>query len=185
MGRYIYPAIFTLENNTYNVAVPDLPGCFTCGDTLVDAIDMARDAISMWLCDAEDKKESIPKPSEFSTFECPPQGFINLIDADTLEYRRENDNRAVKKTLSVPSWLNAKAEKVGVNFSQLLQSALINHLGIENSDYLEKAINRAKSQTKTIRTTLEKLEKIGKNKNSEIVIQNTNETIRDKDIHEQ
>lgn len=131
--KYVYPAVFFPEGDGgYNVIVPDLPGCRTFGDNIADAIDMARDAVSMWLCDAEDKNEPIPKPSEYTTVKCPPQGFVNLIDADTLEYRRANDNRAIKKTLSIPSWLNAKAEKAGVNFSQLLQSALMHHLGIES-----------------------------------------------------
>ncbi|HAG08365.1 MAG: Phage-related protein [Desulfotomaculum sp. 46_296] len=131
MAKYIYPAIFTLEENTYNVAVPDLPGCFTCGETLIDAIDMVRDAISMWLCDAENKNEPIPEPSDPKIIVYESNSFISLIDADTTEYRRENDNRAVKKTLSIPSWLNAKAEKAGVNFSQILQDALKSRLDIK------------------------------------------------------
>jgi len=132
--KYVYPAIFTNDGEYYNVRVPDLPGCFTFGNTLVDAIEMARDALSMWLCDAEDKKEIVPTPSEPQNITREPNSFVNLIDVDTIEYRRENDNRAVKKTLSIPSWLNAKAEKAGVNFSQILQNALKNHLGID--DYI-------------------------------------------------
>lgn len=128
--KYVYPVTFTPENECFNVAVPDLPGCFTFGDSLVDAIEMARDAISMWLCDAEDKDESIPAPSEIQDIDHGPESFINLIDVDTTQYRRENDNRAVKKTLSIPSWLNSRAEKAGVNFSQILQDALKSHLDI-------------------------------------------------------
>ncbi len=58
-------------------------------------------------------------------------GFVNLIDIDTTEYRRINDSRAVKKTLTIPSWLNARAEKAGINFSQVLQDALRSHLGVQ------------------------------------------------------
>jgi len=127
--KYVYPAIFTpLPSDEYDVRIPDLPGCITCGKDLVDAIEMAEDAVAMWLCDAEDHHENIPDPSKNLTTEQPQ--FVNLVVVDTLEYRRENDNRAVKKTLSVPSWLNVKAEKAGVNFSQILQDALKNHLGI-------------------------------------------------------
>lgn len=123
--KYAYPAIFTSEDTGgYGVEVPDLPGCVTCGDSIVDAIDMARDAISMWLCDAEDKNETIPTPSDLSKHQPFAGGFANLIDADTTEYRRQNDSRAVKKTLTIPSWLNVQAEKAGVNFSQILQEAL-------------------------------------------------------------
>lgn len=132
--KYVYPAIFTpLPSGEYDVRIPDLPGCITCGKDLVNAIEMAEDAMAMWLCDAEDNQESIPAPSEKLTATHPQ--FINLVVADTKKYRRENDNRAVKKTLSIPSWLNAKAEKAGVNFSQLLQTALINHLETEKKDY--------------------------------------------------
>jgi antitoxin HicB len=121
--KYVYPAIFTPDNDCYNVLVPDLPGCFTCGDTL-------NDAIAMWLCDAENKNEKIPEPSQIQKLTCEPGSFVNLIDVDTTEYRRANDNRAVKKTLTIPNWLNHKAEKAGINFSQTLQKALKQELGI-------------------------------------------------------
>jgi predicted RNase H-like HicB family nuclease len=85
--KYIYPAIFTPENNSYNVTIPDLPGCFTYGNTIVDAIEMARDAVSMWLCDAENKDEIIPSPSNPKNMLCTPDSFINLIDVDTIQYR--------------------------------------------------------------------------------------------------
>lgn len=128
--KYVYPAIFTLEDGSYNVTVPDLPGCFTCGNTLVETIEMTRDAISMWLCDAENKGESIPSSSDVNSIRCESGSFINLIDIDTVEYRSENDNRAVKKTLSIPNWLNIKAERAGINFSQTLQKALKQQLEI-------------------------------------------------------
>lgn len=128
--KYVYPVLFTKENNLYNVSVPDLPGCFTFGETLPEAIEMARDAICMWLCDAEDKGENIPKASLITNLSPEKGSFYNLIDADTLEYRKEHDNKAVKKTLTIPSWLNARAEKEGVNFSQVLQDGLKRRLGL-------------------------------------------------------
>jgi len=148
--KYVYPAIFTpLPSGEYDVRIPDLPGCITCGKDLADAIEMAEDAAAMWLCDAEDNQENIPSPSEKLNANSPQ--FVNLVVADTTEYRRENDNRAVKKTLTIPNWLNTKAEKAGVNFSQLLQLALTNHMEIESGDYLKKAITRTNYQTKTIK----------------------------------
>jgi antitoxin HicB len=131
--KYVYPAIFTPESEGgFSVLIPDLPGCVTCGDTVADAIEMGQDALAMWLCDAEDKHENIPQASKLADIKHDKDSFVNLIVADTLEYRRENDNRAVKKTLSIPSWLNAQGEKAGVNFSQILQDALKSHLGLEN-----------------------------------------------------
>ncbi|KFD40734.1 antitoxin HicB [Peptococcaceae bacterium SCADC1_2_3] len=126
--KYVYPAIFTpLPSGEYDVRIPDLSGCITCGKDIADAIEMAEDAMAMWLCDAEDNQENVPAPSEKLTVTHPQ--FINLVIADTEKYRRENSNRAIKKTLSIPSWLNAKAEQSGVNFSQMLQDALKEHLG--------------------------------------------------------
>jgi len=129
--KYVYPAVITPEDSSYNIAVPDLPGCFSCGESLVDAIEMARDAISMWLVDAENKYEVVPAPSKPQDISAEPNSIINLIDVDTDEYRRENDNHAIKKTLSIPNWLNTKAEKAGINFSQTLQRALKKELGLE------------------------------------------------------
>jgi antitoxin HicB len=131
--KYVYPAVFTAEpEGSYGVLFPDLPGCVTCGDNLADAIDMGRDALVMWICDAEDKNEIIPKPSKLTEILYDKKAsFINLIDADTNAYRQQNDNRSVKKTLTLPAWLNIKAEKAGVNFSQILQEALKKHLNIE------------------------------------------------------
>lgn len=129
--KYVYPAIFTsLPSGEYDVRIPDLPGCITCGKDLAEAIEMAQDAASMWLADAEDNEEAIPSPSENLTVDSPK--FINYVVADTDAYRRENDNRAVKKTLTIPSWLNSKAEKAGINFSQVLQNALKNQLNISD-----------------------------------------------------
>lgn len=127
--KYAYPAIFApADDGSFYVRVPDLPGCQTGGDNLADAIFMAEDAVSMWLWDAENRKEQIPSPSQALQAEFPQ--FVNYVYADTDEYRRKNDARAVKKTLSIPNWLNAKAEQAGVNFSQVLQDALKERLHI-------------------------------------------------------
>ncbi len=131
--KYVYPAIFTpLPSGEYDVRVTDLPGCITCGHDLAEAIEMAEDAISLWLCDAEDNQETIPTASENLAVKHPQ--FVNFIVADTDNYRKENDNRAIKKTLTIPNWLNSKAEKAGINFSQTLQVALKEQLGIKSSN---------------------------------------------------
>jgi len=128
--KYAYPAIFTpLEDGQYDVYIPDLPYCRTFGHSLADAIEMAEDAASMWLWDAENKREAIPLPSDTLSHE--PSQFVNFIRADTDEWRRANDTRAVKKTLSIPSWLNAQAEKANAPFSQILQEGLKSYLRIQ------------------------------------------------------
>lgn len=131
--RYVYPAIFKrLEDGKYFIRVPDLPGCVTEGKDLLDALDMAKDAIAMWLCDAEDNNENIPPASNLFDIKHSPDEFVNLMVVDTLEYRALNDNRAVKKTLTIPNWLNTRAEKAGINFSAVLKEALIEKLNENN-----------------------------------------------------
>lgn len=128
--KYAYPAIFTKTPDGYQVKVPDLPGCVTFGDDLPDALDMAQDAVEMWLWDAENQKEAIPAAHTIENVPCPPESFVSLVLADTDRYRRENDTRAVKKTLSIPLWLNVKAEKANAPFSQILQEGLKQYLHI-------------------------------------------------------
>ncbi|MCL2426594.1 MAG: type II toxin-antitoxin system HicB family antitoxin [Oscillospiraceae bacterium] len=130
--KYVYPAIFTpLEaDGGYDVCIPDLPFVQTCGASLAEAIEMAEDAASMWLWDAENKKEEIPQASETLAHEHPQ--FMSMIIADADGYRRQMDSRAVKKTLTVPAWLNYQAEAAHVNFSSVLQEALKAHLHIDN-----------------------------------------------------
>lgn len=123
--KYAYPAIFTKEENgAYSVSFPDVPGCFTSGETLPEAIEMAEDALCLMLFDMEEDCATIPLPTDFEKVVVKQGQLVSLIACDTLEYRKLYDNKAVKKTLSVPAWLNTMAEKQGVNFSQVLQAAL-------------------------------------------------------------
>lgn len=130
--KYVYPAIFErAEEGGYNVTVPDIPGTFTQGDDMADAILMAEDAIAMMLADYEDEQKPVPAPSSIDAIKT--EGIVSLVRADTDEWRRLVDNRAVKKTLSIPGWLNSRAEKAGVNFSQVLQDALKKLLGVQDA----------------------------------------------------
>ncbi len=128
--KYVYTAVFTDTGEGYSVAIPDLPGCITGGDNLADAMTMVADAGAMWLWDAENKNELIPKASAFEKIPVAEKEVKSLVLLDTDEYRRANDSRAVKKTLTIPNWLNTKAEKAGINFSQVLQEGLKTHLGL-------------------------------------------------------
>lgn len=131
MAKYIYPAIFTPETDGgFSVRFPDLDGCFTCGDDLQDSLKMANDALSVMLVDLEDRKLDIPEPSIINDVTMEKDEFASLICVDTLVYRHTLNNTAVKKTLSIPSWLNEAAVKAGINFSQVLQDALKTQLNI-------------------------------------------------------
>lgn len=125
--KYAYPVLFTKIPEGYQITVPDLPGCITYGVDIPDALEMAQDAIEMWLWDAENNKEPIPAPSNQQDLSA-PNSFVSMVCADTDRYRRENDTRSIKKTLSIPLWLNTKAEKANAPFSQILQEGLKKYL---------------------------------------------------------
>ena len=126
--RYVYPAVFTPEENgQFTVNFPDLESCYTCGDDLVDALYMAEDVLAMTLVSYENNSTPIPTPSKKLSLE--DSEFQNFIACDTDSYRKQNMNRAIKKTLTIPEWLNEKALAQGINFSQVLQEALLEKVG--------------------------------------------------------
>ena len=122
--RYVYPAVFTPEENgQFTVNFPDLESCYTCGDDLGDALYMAEDVLAMTLVSYENNSTPIPTPSKKLSLE--DGEFQNFIACDTDSYRKQNMNRAIKKTLTIPAWLNERALAQGINFSQVLQEALL------------------------------------------------------------
>ncbi len=126
MSRYAYPAVFTgEEKGQFSVNFPDLEGCYTCGDDLKDALMMAEDVLAFVLYDYEREGRKIPEPSKPENIELENGEFVNFIACDTMEYRKRHNNRAVKKTLTIPEWLNEAAASKGLNFSQVLQEALM------------------------------------------------------------
>lgn len=127
--RYIYPAIFDYADDGITVEFPDLPGCVTCGDTDEEAFKMAREALALHLYGMEEDNEEIPTPSKVSEIKTEDNQSIALIDVWMPIYRHEIENRSVKKTLTIPKWLDDLGNEHGVNYSQLLQEALKRHLG--------------------------------------------------------
>lgn len=126
MAKYAYPAIFTPEEDgSFSVNFPDLEGCYTCGDSLEDGIEMAEDALALVLYGYEKDGRAIPSPSSPSSFSLTGNEFVNYIACDTMAYRKMYNNKAVKKTLTIPEWLNEAASAMGLNFSQVLQEALM------------------------------------------------------------
>lgn len=135
--KNVYPVIFTQNEGVILVEVPDMD-IFTQGSTLADAMDMARDAIGLKGITLEDAGEGIPAPSEISDiamekseFYEEGNSFLSLVDIDFLEYRRKNDNKTVRRNVTLPNWLNAAAEKEHLNVSKVLQEALKERLAIE------------------------------------------------------
>ena len=128
MGKYVYPVILTPEEEGYFVNFPDIESCYTQGDNLADALEMAKDVLALRLCAYENEKRSIPQASLKQNFILEENQIISLVSADTMEYRKMWDNKAIKKTLTIPAWLNTLAEKSEINFSAILQKALKDEL---------------------------------------------------------
>lgn len=118
-----YPIIVSKEKDGYYVFVPDFD-ISTQGKDMVDAIYMARDAIGLMGIDYEDDGKEIPLANSVK-YEVEKDDIVTLVDVDFEEYRKKVDNRAVKKNCTIPYWMNAEAEKEGINFSKVLQEALI------------------------------------------------------------
>ena len=130
MAKYFYPAVFTKEDAGYSVNFPDLKNCFTSGETLEEAMEMANDVLCLTLYSLEQDSAEIPAASPVNDVPHDENEFVSLVGCDTIAYRRFFDNKAVKKTLSIPSWLNDMAERSGINFSGTLQEALKAKLNI-------------------------------------------------------
>ena len=124
--KLVYPAVFSpcLEKNGYTVTVPDLPGCVTEGDSLADAILMAEDAASGWVLDELEEGNPAPKASAPESIALEAGEFISLLALDMDSYAEKYGEKAVRKNLTIPAWLNTFAQKQHVNFSQVLTDAL-------------------------------------------------------------
>lgn len=125
MKKYVYPAVFTEEDNgMYSVEFRDLESCYTCGDDISDAVLNAQDVLSMTLYRYEREGKAIPEPSNMLDIKVDDKSFVSYIVGDIETYRRMHNNKAVKKTLTIPEWMNEAAIAQNINFSQVLQDAL-------------------------------------------------------------
>lgn len=125
MNKLFYPAIFhKAEEGGYWVTFPDFPECMTQGDDIQEAYEMASDALGLAITEYKNVSE-LPKSSEPEKISVESDDFCAIIEFDMLSYKKRNSSKAVKKTLTIPEWLNEEATAVNVNFSQVLQEALI------------------------------------------------------------
>ena len=125
MNKLFYPAIFhKAEESGFWVSFPDIPECLTEGENMTQAYEMAVDALGLALTDRMANKEDIPEITEADKIKV-DEGVIVIVEFDMMQYRKKHNNRAVKKTLSIPEWLNEEAVAQGINFSQVLQEALM------------------------------------------------------------
>lgn len=128
--RLFYPAVFhKAEEGGFWVTFPDIPECMTQGEDMQDAYEMAVDALGLSLTTIENEGEVVPEASSLDEIVV-EDGVLVIVEFDMAEYRRKNRSRAVKKTLSIPEWLNEAAIRENLNFSQILQEALLAKLGM-------------------------------------------------------
>ena len=128
---YKYVAIFNYEKDGINIYFPDIPGCLSCAETTEEALKNAEEVLGLVLYDYEQENKEIPKPTKFEDIKCKNNEKAVLIDVWMPMVRNELDEQAIKKTLTIPRWLNTLAEKEHVNFSQLLQTALKDYLKVK------------------------------------------------------
>lgn len=121
---FVYPAIFHKEEDSYWVEFPDLEGCHTYGGSISETMEAAQEALSAYLLTLLEQGRPLASPSDVSAYR-PEDGFSSLVSCSVDQYR---DTKAVKKTLTIPSWLNDRAVSMGLNFSKVLQDALISKI---------------------------------------------------------
>lgn len=122
---FVYPAVFHKEDNVYWVEFPDLEGCQSFGDTLTDTMAGAQEALAAYILTILEGGNELVKPADISDCQVPDDGFVSLVTCSIDPYK---DKRAVKKTLTIPAWLNERAVSMGLNFSQVLQDALLRRI---------------------------------------------------------
>ena len=121
---YIFPAVFDYAEDGISIEFPDLPGCLPCADTVDEAVKNAKEALMLHLYGMEQDNEEIPEATAVNEIKVESNQAIILVDVFMPPFREKQKTRFVKKTLSIPSWLNAEAEHCGINFSAVLQEAL-------------------------------------------------------------
>lgn len=127
---YVFPAIFTKEDDGILVDFPDVEGCFTDGKNMTEAYANAEAALNLMLWHMEEAKQKLPVPSKIEDVKVPEGATIALVKADTVAYGKTHNARAVHKNVSIPSWLNTMAIARNINFSNALQNALMRELGV-------------------------------------------------------
>lgn len=127
--KLYYPAVFERETDgRYSINFPDVPEAITCGDDLNHGIEMAKECLGMCLEGRKEDDLEIPKASE--VIECDKNQFIVMVEFDSVEFNKKYNNKSVRKNVTIPAWLNEMAEHDNINFSNVLQNALMELLHI-------------------------------------------------------
>ena len=128
--KYVYPAILTQEEEGIIVSFPDVEGARTDGTTMEEALENADDVLNLMLLTMEEKHMNIKPPTPIVSLDVPKGSTVALVRADTLAYSKKVDTRAIRKSVSIPAWMDSLAREHNLNFSNVLQNAICRELNI-------------------------------------------------------
>ena len=129
--KYIFPAIFDHANDGISIFFPDLPGCLPCANSMEEALENAKEALALHLYGMEQDNEEIPEPSALKSVHVESNQALVLIEVYMPMFRDAIANTYIRKNVTIPLWLERAASEKNINFSQVLQLALRELLGIE------------------------------------------------------
>lgn len=128
--KLFFPAVFhKAEEGGFWISFPDFPECLTEGDSIELAYEMAVDALGLAITSRQKQNEEIPVPSDIEYISLEKSEFVVVVEFDMKAYYKKHNSRAIKKTLTIPEWLNEEAVALNINFSQVLQEALLLKIG--------------------------------------------------------
>ncbi len=130
--KYVYPALFSYDEDGISIEFPDLPGCFSCADTDEEALYMAEDVLGLWMVELEENNEEIPVPTNLKDIEVGDNQKTVLVSVWMPTVRKAINNKSIKKTLTIPQWLDIMAREKDINFSYILQEGLKKELNLIN-----------------------------------------------------
>lgn len=138
-NTYVYPAILHYAADGISISFPDLPGCLSCSETTEEATRDAKEALGLHLFGLEKDKDIIPEPTPIDKLVLSRNEIPLLVEVFMPTVRARIETRFVKKTLSIPAYMNARAEEAGINFSQVLQEAITAKLDLQPQQYGQRA----------------------------------------------
>ncbi|WP_010631367.1 type II toxin-antitoxin system HicB family antitoxin [Sporolactobacillus vineae] len=158
--QYVFPAVFTRSDEGLMISFPDLPDCEATAASTEEGFEHAREALALHLYKMEENNEDIPQPSDATEIQAEANAFVTVIDAWMPPLRKKMENQAVKKTLTIPKWLDDAAKSAGLNYSRILQDALKEELNIDEQDSTFSVQDKLGKQLNKVKRSLRDLSRI-------------------------
>ena len=122
--KYFFPAVLEFDKDGISVFFPDLPGALTCGDDEEEAVYNAKECMELHLYNMELDNDEIPKSTKVKDIKLETNQAVLMVTAFMTRIRSKMNNKSVKKTLTIPKWMDEEGQKRKYNFSKILQKAL-------------------------------------------------------------